>query len=485
MQNNILSIHFGHHGAFSYIRNNEVVFHSQFDRFSKLKNFGIFSKSVLDIFSNLDFDTLLLTDINNSMLPKEFNQIKLINPFFYKKICNSKIITCSDQHHLFHAYAIDLWSKEKNKKIFVMDGDGVKLKNSNATEQESFYTLNENNIYHHFTTSKNIGSLYERRASQLFISPVSEGKLMALSSYGLFNKKYYNNDIIDVSTKEEKEDYAKTTQRYCEDKVISILKENIDNKDETIFFTGGVAQNVLLNTKIKKIYKNFQPDPICNDAGISLGSANFYLKGKIKKLNSVYLGVQQKLDLSLYNLTVKNCTEEEVAKILQEEPVAIFQSRSEQGQRGLGNRSLLMSPLNKKCFVKLNEIKKREWFRPFALSILDEEGQNWFEDYFTSKYMKFVFKLKTNKRSIIYSGYGRDFSSRIQSVTKSSNPHYYSLLKAFHNITNCPCIINTSLNLPGSVLVETIEDLMNLLKTSKLKYVYLPETKKLIYDNKQ
>ena len=80
---------------------------------------------------------------------------------------------------------------------------------------------------------------------------------------------------------------------------------------------------------------------------------------------------------------------------LLDEPVAIFQSRSEQGQRGLGNRSLLMSPINKKAHNKLNQIKKREWFRPFACSVLKEKAKEWFDMLIDeSPHMMYVFKIK-------------------------------------------------------------------------------------------
>lgn len=479
----ILSMHIGHHGAVSYVVDNELVFHTQMDRYYRLKNFGSLSRPLLDIINNLDFDTLIVTDVNGMELPHYFETILHSDSKFREKVSKSKLFMCSDKHHIFHAHSMDLWSNEENKEIFVIDGNGARH-GPGRSENETLYVLEENELKHRFTTYEGIGYSYQVRTIQLFGQYFSDGKLMALSTYGSTNEKYYNKNIIESMTLNERADCAKTTQKYCEDKVLQIFEQNVKNKNENIFLTGGVGQNVLLNTKLKKIYKNFTPDPICMDAGISLGAINFHLQRKMKKLDTPFLGIQQDLDLSLYNVQVNHCTEEDVAKILQEEPVAIFQSRSEQGQRGLGNRSLLMSPLNKDCFNKLSEIKKREWFRPFALSILDEKGEDWFEDYFTSKYMKFVFKLKEHQRKKLYSGYANDFTSRIQSVTIQSNPLYYKLLNKFNEITNCPCLINTSLNLPGHVLVETIDDLIYMLSKSKLKYAYLPEKNKLIYSNK-
>jgi carbamoyltransferase len=94
--------------------------------------------------------------------------------------------------------------------------------------------------------------------------------------------------------------------------------------------------------------------------------------------------------------------------------------------------------------------------------------------------MMFVFKLLENKRDIIKLGFAIDYSSRIQTVKKTQNLHFYNLLCAFEEITNVPILVNTSLNLPGEVLAETLFDLKELFDNSSLKYIYLPEINKLI-----
>ena len=163
------------------------------------------------------------------------------------------------------------------------------------------------------------------------------------------------------------------------------------------------------------------------------------------------------------------------------EPVAIFQSRSEQGQRGLGNRSLLMNPTHKNAHDKLNEIKKREWFRPFACSILEEKASEWFNMTVNrSPHMMYVFDLKKEKDGILKAGLAINKKCRIQTVAKKDNLHYYNLIKSFEKITDIPVLLNTSLNLPGEVLVETIENMKELFIKSKLKYIYFPEINKLI-----
>ena len=250
---------------------------------------------------------------------------------------------------------------------------------------------------------------------------------------------------------------------------------------DNLLFTGGCAQNILYNSKLISKFKNIFCDPFNGEFGLSLGASNYFLENKIRN-DTVYLGIPQDLDISIFcNYNILDTDTEEVAKILLEDPVAIFQSRSEQGQRGLGNRSLLMSPLHKDATEKLNEIKKREWFRPFACSILKEKTKEWFDMTLDeSPHMMYVFDLKKEKEGILKTGLAIDNKSRIQTVDKNRNLNYYNLIKSFEKLTQVPILINTSLNLPEEVLVETMNDLKELFKTSKLKYIYFPEINKLI-----
>jgi carbamoyltransferase len=258
----------------------------------------------------------------------------------------------------------------------------------------------------------------------------------------------------------------------------AFIKENIK---EGFIFTGGCAQNVIFNQKLIKEYNVFC-DPFNQDCGISLGAINFLLNSKIK-INNPYLGIPQKIDLDYFNkFKIIDVSYSDVAKILLEDPVAIFQSRSEQGQRGLGNRSLLINPHKEDSYKKLNDIKNREWYRPFACSVLKEDAKEWFDMTYIkeSPYMMYTFDVLNNKKQILKNGVSKNFTSRIQTVSEGYNLHYYNLIKSFKDITNIPILINTSLNLPGEVLVETMEDLVDLFNKSNLKYIYFPEIQKLI-----
>ena len=153
-------------------------------------------------------------------------------------------------------------------------------------------------------------------------------------------------------------------------------------------------------------------------------------------------------------------TEEEAVKQLcAQQMVSIFQNDSEIGPRALGNRSLLFDPTNPDAKKIVNEIKEREQFRPFAGSMLCE----YFEEYFDtgglkeSPYMSYAFPIKTDKIDEISSIIHHDYTCRIQTVTEEQNKNYYSLIKAWHEETGCPVIFNTSFNLGGEAMVQSLQ----------------------------
>jgi predicted NodU family carbamoyl transferase len=450
---NILAIHTSHDGCITYVKNNKIIFHTQLDRYSRFKHTTFPVKSVFDILNNIKVDKILITSLGPLTLPSTPLWKNMLETSTLK---NVPIIFYEDYyHHLFHAYCALTWDK-KIKNILVCDGTGAKY--GDNWERESLY-FNNKKLEHVSTESNAIGHRYEVFTGKHFSHGLDCGKTMAWSLYD--------------------ERPAKIQENF-ENEMTELMNQWNLKKD--IHFTGGCAQNVLYNSKLLNKTKNLFCDPFNGDFGITIGAANFYLGGKIKNDN-IYLGVPQELNTDIFlKHKIYNVTPDEVAKVVLNEPVAIFQSRSEQGQRGLGNRSLLMNPIHKKAHDKMNAIKKREWFRPFACSILKEKAKEWFEmPIEESPYMMYVFKIK--KEGVLQTGLSKNNDSRIQTVSKKNNLHYYNLIKAFDKLTNIPILINTSLNLPGEVLVETMQDLKDLFDKSKLNYIYLPEIGKMIKKN--
>tara|TARA_R100001015_G_C4619908_1_gene176742 strand:+ start:459 stop:1841 length:1383 start_codon:yes stop_codon:yes gene_type:complete len=455
---NILAIHTSHDGCMTYVKNNKIIFHTQLDRYNRFKHNTFPVKSLFEIIKNLEINKIIITHLSSHTSNSTQLWIEIFNKL---KLKNVELIYFKDHyHHMFHAYCAMTWDT-KIKNILVCDGNGSPYSFSISPsykllcEQESLYFFNKN-LKHLKTESNNIGVRYENFTGQHFEHALECGKTMAWSLYDERPAKIQN-------------DFENSMDK---------LIHQWDIKG-SLNFTGGCAQNVLYNSKLLNKFKNLFCDPFNGDFGISIGAANYFLNGKIKN-DQIYLGIPQDLNLDIFlKHKIFNTSPDEVAKILMKEPVAIFQSRSEQGQRGLGNRSLLMSPIHEKAHEKINAIKKREWFRPFACSVLKEYVEDWFDiPIEESPHMMYVFKIKKN--NILKTGLSKNNDSRIQTVSKKDNLHYYDLIKAFNKLTKIPIVINTSLNLPGEVLVETMQDLKELFDKSKLEYIYLPEINKLI-----
>ena len=168
----------------------------------------------------------------------------------------------------------------------------------------------------------------------------------------------------------------------------------------------------------------------------------------------------------------------EVANLIaQKNIVAMFQGQAEAGHRALGNRSILYDPRDPDGKEKVNTVKGREWYRPFACSILLEHAPDWFDmaGLKESPYMMYAVNVKEDKKDLIPCVIHVDNTCRIQTVSLEQNLHFYNLIKAFYEITNIPLLFNTSFNLAGEVIVETEDEALNVLDRSKINYLYLPE----------
>lgn len=159
--------------------------------------------------------------------------------------------------------------------------------------------------------------------------------------------------------------------------------------------------------------------------------------------------------------------------------IAIFQGKSEVGPRALGNRSLLFDPRNPNAKEYVNEVKRRESFRPFAATILLEHAHEWFEmeGLKDSPFMMFSLKVKEDKKHLIPGVLHVDDTCRIQTLTREQNSHYYDLIWLFYKKTGIPLVFNTSFNLAGETIVQSKADAYDVLRRSQIDYLYTPENK--------
>ena len=296
-------------------------------------------------------------------------------------------------------------------------------------------------------------------------------------------------------------DLAASIQVVLEEIILKICENvKMEYGITNLCLAGGVALNCVANGKILKkgIFENVWIQPAAGDAGGSLGAALGYwyqdlnmerVINKDDEMKGSFLGpkfdnkeIQKVLDSLNANYHKKNDNElfDEVAiNLKNNKTVGWFQGRMEFGPRALGGRSILGNPQSEKMQKELNlKIKFRESFRPFAPSIINEEVSNWFETKEKSPYMLLVANVKKNKqiemnseeknlfgidklnikRSSVPAITHVDYSSRIQTVHKETNPRFYKLINAFKNLTGCPILVNTSFNIRGEPIVGNVED---------------------------
>lgn len=173
-----------------------------------------------------------------------------------------------------------------------------------------------------------------------------------------------------------------------------------------------------------------------------------------------------------------------VAKLIDDgNVVAIYQGLDEGGPRALGNRSFLFNPRIYEMWSHINILKRREWYRPVAGSILLEYFSEWFDNgtIEESPFMTYAIDVKPSKAKKIPAIIHKNKTCRIQTVSKDNNPHYYNLIKAYKDLTGVPIIGNTSFNLAGEPIVHTMKQALSTLERSSFEYLYLPEKATLIY----
>ena len=311
-------------------------------------------------------------------------------------------------------------------------------------------------------------------------------------------------------------DIAASIQIITEEIMLKLTRSiRKDYKLKNLCLAGGVALNCVANGKIlkEKIFDNIWIQPAAGDAGGSLGAALalwYQELGNNRKINSndgmkgAYLGnefnqeeIENELKLigaSFETYDYERLLENTSKYLSEDKAIGWFQGRMEFGPRALGARSIIANPKSNKMQKNLNlKVKYRESFRPFAPSILREDLSNWFEIDTDSPYMLLVADINKSKiikmtedqeklfgidklnikRSEIPAVTHIDYSSRIQTVTESSNKMFYDLISKFKEKTGCPIIINTSFNVRGEPIVNTPSDAFNCFMGTELDYLVI------------
>jgi len=264
-------------------------------------------------------------------------------------------------------------------------------------------------------------------------------------------------------------DVASTGEEILKDsvvKLVKLLKKQTNSKN--IVFSGGLFQNVALNSALLNLgFENVYFPSAPSDSGLSLGAAlkvkNNFCPKKTDIL-SAFIGpsfsknqVLEVLDSHrLIYHEYENITKVVAKKISEGKTVGWFQGRAEFGPRSLGARSLLADPRDLKSKERINQLlKKRDWFMPYAPSILEEESADWIESKYYSPYMQVAFNIKPSLTNKIPASVHVDGTSRVHSVRKTENLIYWNLINEFKSITGIPVLLNTSFNRHGISTIST------------------------------
>ncbi len=285
-------------------------------------------------------------------------------------------------------------------------------------------------------------------------------------------------------------DIAAGFQQRVEEVVLEMcafLKEKTGLDD--LCLAGGVVMNSKMNGRIEQEapFSRVWIQPSADDAGCSLGACFFHWCQVLDRprrlvMEHDYWGpgfsddeIRRLLEDAM--IPYQRLDEPETAAagaIADNKIIAWFQGRMELGQRALGNRSILADPRDPKMKEKINRlIKHREWFRPFAPSVLAEYQGEFFESDRQSPFMQKVVVVRPEKRGAIPAVVHQDGTGRIQTVTRTANPRYWKLIEQFRSITGIPLILNTSFNDNDEPIVCTPKDALRTFFGTGLHELYM------------
>jgi len=289
----------------------------------------------------------------------------------------------------------------------------------------------------------------------------------------------------------DSQDLIATVQHVWTDEVLKLLKIH-KKENKNLCVVGGCALNGTTNYEIEKsglFEKNhFIPNP--SDCGLSGGAAlyTYYVTYKnnfsgAKEFFSPYLGSLpydlDEIDSLSKKYPNKKVGDEELPKILaklisQDLIVGLVRGNYEVGPRALGNRSILCNPLNKKMRDILNDkVKHREWYRPFAPMVTEEDSGKYFTNDNPVPYMSVICDTRKEFREKLPSITHVDGTARIQTVKKSQNPFIYQTLKEFEKITGMPVLLNTSFNPGGEPILNFCKVALEMLDNTDMDLVII------------
>ena len=438
------------------------------------------------------------TTINKHMLGKELRNMGF-----------GKFKLYAVEHHAAHAATAAFTSPFKKALIITSDGLGDGLSGSISIMEKN--TLTRKSVT---KASDSLGIFFEQATNIIGMRELEdEGKVMAMADYSypfsmdenLF-RDFFSVDGISIKAKYNTIKQFEMLQRiswqlpreqfaYMVQQLLTeMLTKFVDNAIERfgigdVAFSGGIFSNVKANMSLRKLdsLKHWYIFPHMGDGGIALGAAlhtNYILNGITKHDFTAYLGpaygenetiAALKRHKMKFQLERKEQSKHAAELVTDGHYIFWFQDRMEYGPRALGDRSILARSDSEEIKDMLNlYVKKREWFQPFAPSIMEEEAERLLEydNKGKDKFMTMAYMVKKEKRNVTKSVMHIDGSARAQMVGRE-NPIYYDVIKQVKNISGNGIVLNTSFNVHGSPIVMDPNDAIMTMKKTNSKYMFI------------
>ena len=462
-----------HDASLTLIDNNKILFAAHSERYSKQKNDWYIDKNLIDnvlSYGKPDYiayyekpllkKTRLLFHGGLGEWKPKFDIENIPRKFF--------------KHHYSHAAAGYFTSTFDNAVIVVLDSIGEFNTSTIWAGEGHNITLKEKKNY-----PFSFGLFYSAFTQLIGLMPNQEEYIMmGMAAYGNSNKyfkkveeyfpninkqKYnFHKGITDwgLVTEQDKFDIAASVQKVYELRLFEFMvyAKKTTGKNKLVFM-GGCALNCSANTMLWNIFDDVWIMPNPGDAGSSLGAAAA-LYGKHLDWEGPYLG---------YNIGGKYPVQEIITELIKNKIAAVATGKAEYGPRALGNRSIFADPRDPHIKDKVNKIKKRELFRPFAPVVLEEYADRWFDMNFKSPYMQYAVKCLQPEKipSVVH----EDGTSRVQTVNEKQHPGLYNVLLNWYSLTGVPILLNTSLNIKGEPLLNDKNDILRWEKHYNVKII--------------
>jgi carbamoyltransferase len=476
---NFIGISNGFHDAAASIinENGNILFAGHSERYSKIKHDKDLSVGLVNDLLNYatDQSTIhyyerpIFTSLRQLIAGQsvDFETVKTrIGKTYLETIKPQRIY--AHNHHLSHAAAGFQTSPFNDATVVIIDAIGEL---DCISIWKAYYDIDGYARYKKLYSKKypnSIGLFYSAMTQKVGLKPLDEEYiLMGMSAYGTpkytgdMLKFFDNVSNIEFNTNlhigcdesflpdADVMDIASSAQMVTEQLIEFVISKakHLGNSNNLVY-GGGVALNCLANRNLGNFFDNIWIMPNPGDAGSSLGAAALGYRKRVEWINA-FLG---------YDIKGSYPTNQIIDGLLKDKIVGVANGRAEFGPRALGNRSLLADPRGQEIKDKVNEIKRRQKFRPFAPVILEEYVDQYFvmpNGFNTSPYMQVVAKCK--KPELFPAIIHHDGTSRVQTVGKD-NTGIRELLEKWYILTECPMLLNTSLNIRGEPMVNDRTD---------------------------